>query len=66
MVLIKNSFFGRLTRGETGLLFLSGFIVTVRTGTRAGWVKVLLRYIEIEMPHQGSQLEQICHHDYTY
>ena len=62
--MIENSlFFGRLTRGETGLFFLSGFVVMLYTGTTAGWAKALLRskYTEIELPHQGSQLEQICH-----
>lgn len=58
----------RLTCWETGFFFLLGFFSTESIGIRAGWAKVLLRtkYIEIEMPCQGSQMEQKCHHDCTY
>lgn len=53
-----------LTCGE----LLSGFFCMVRIGARAGWVKLPLRskYKVTDVPHQGSQLEQICHHDYTH
>ena len=58
----------RLTHWETGFFFWLGFFSMERTGIRVGWAKVLLRikYTEIEITCQRSQMEQMCRHDYTY